>query len=342
LLSSGDQGVGNLVTPTSLAYLLMMVLLAPADQAAAEWSVSTAGNLFYTDDVALFSATRRLDLHGDPTQPVLDTFLTGKGSDMVFEPDATAATSITSRWGRTEFMLRGQGFVYAVNPRFNQASVGMQMLHEPRPGTRVRVRYYTTPNLLLGDNESARTESLQEERVTSHIGSLRLEQRLSEKWELRLLTRYGTRQYNDAFSQRDTTLWTVGPHIIWNVTEGVVLLLGYHYERGLADGRHQPQLADDVSYINHYASLGLEVELTKRLALELGAHFERNIWTTGIPDDERYGGHEDVRQGEFTLRYVVTPRLGMSFAFQRSERKQSFEPEVVHNTNVSVGASYLF
>jgi hypothetical protein len=44
-------------------------LLVFASQAMAEWSFNTAGNLYYTDDVALFSATRRLTLNGDPTRP---------------------------------------------------------------------------------------------------------------------------------------------------------------------------------------------------------------------------------------------------------------------------------
>lgn len=116
-----------------------------ASSAAAQSSATVQGNLFYTDDVALFSATRRLNLHGDPTQPVLHTSLTEKGSDMVFEPDLLATKSFTSQWGRTELSFRGQAFVYAVNPRFNHGSFGVQMLQESTPNTRVRLRYYTTP-----------------------------------------------------------------------------------------------------------------------------------------------------------------------------------------------------
>ena len=53
--------------------LAVTVLLGAAAPAMADWSVTAGGNLFYTDDVALFSATRRLNMHGDPTQPALDT-----------------------------------------------------------------------------------------------------------------------------------------------------------------------------------------------------------------------------------------------------------------------------
>lgn len=324
--------------------LAVALVLAAASPAIAEWSVTTTGNLFYTDDVALFSATRRLNLHGDPTQPALDTSLTGQGSDMVFEPDVTVTQSVTSRFGRTELSFRGQAYVYTVNPSFNHGTFGVQVLQQLSPDTAVRLRYYTAPNLLLGENEERRTgtSAPQEERVTSHIGSLRLERRLSENWEVRVLARYGARLYNEAFAQRDTTFWTVGPHIVWRITDRMKVLLGYHYERGLADGRNQPQFKDDTSYINDYVSLGLEAELTERLALELGVHFEQNNWTSSIAGDERNDGHETIFQGEMTFLYRLTEQLGVTCGFQRAERKQSFEHDIVSNTNVSVGASYRF
>jgi hypothetical protein len=61
-----------------------------------------------------------------------------------------------------------------------------------------------------------------------------------------------------------------------------------------------------------------------------------------FPGDERNGGHETVFQGEITLRYRFTERLGALAGFQRSQRRQSLESEVVHNTNVFTGISYLF
>jgi hypothetical protein len=317
-------------------------LLLIATPAWAEWTVNTQGNLFYTDDVALFSATRRLNLHGDPTQPVIDTALTGRGSDMVFEPDINVIKAFASQFGRTELSFRGQAFVYAVNPRFTHGSFGLQALHHIDPNTRIRLRYYAVPNLLVGDNESRRTESIEEERVTSHIGSVRLERNLSKNWEVRLLARYGARLYNDAFSQRDTTFWTLGPHVVWHFSERVALVLGYHYERGLADGRNEPEFRDDTSYINHYATLGLEAELSERLLVEAGVHFERNNWTSGIEGDERKGGHETVWQGEVTVRYYIAERFALLAGFQRSQRRQSFEHEIVQNNNVSVGAQYTF
>ena len=60
----------------------------------------------------------------------------------------------------------------------------------------------------------------------------------------------------------------------------------------------------------------------------------------------RLPGHLNTRWGEISwmlsiltvLRYAVTPKFGLLASFQRSERKQSFEHDVVHNTNVSVGS----
>jgi hypothetical protein len=223
---------------------------------------------------------------------VLDSSLTGKGSDMVFEPDLNVTRSFTlSRWGRTEISARAQAFVYTLNSRFNHGSFGIQALHELVPGTKIRVRFYSTPDLLLGDNKSKRTDSIAEERVTSYIGSVRLEQRLSEAWEVRLLTRYGARLYNDPFAQRDATFWTIGPHLVWHPAKRFIFTLGYHYEKGLADGRNQPALRDDTSYSNYYVAFGLESEITERFGLELGLHYERNNWLSSITGDGMDASH---------------------------------------------------
>lgn len=320
----------------------VLLLLVAATAALAETTIEGGAFLFYTDDVALFSATRRFHLQGDPTQPVMDSSLIGKGSDMVFEPEVNVTKSVASRLGRTEFSFRGQAYIYAVDPGFNHGTFGLQMLHHIDPHTRVRLRYYSAPNLLLGDNESRRTDSIQEERVTSHIGSLRLERNLSKQWEVRLLTRYGARLYNDEWAQRDTIFWTIGPHLVWHFMEHYALVAGYHYERGLADGRNQPQFEDDTSYVNNYVTIGLEAEVTERLSVEIGLHFERNDWTSGLEGDERKGGHETVWQGECTFRYRVAERVAILAGFQHSQRKQSFEGEVVPNTNVFLGGTYTF
>lgn len=323
-----------------LVSALLLFVAAPA--VLAETTIEGRAFLFYTDDVALFSATRRLNLHGDPTQPALDSSLIGQGSDMVFEPEVTVMKSVASRFGRTEFSFRGQGYIYAVDPGFNHGTAGLEMLHHIDSKTRVRLRYYTAPDLLLGDNESRRTDSIQEERVTSHIGSLRLERNLSKRWEVRLLTRYGARLYNDEWAQRDMTFWTIGPHLVWHFMEHYALVAGYHYERGLADGRNQPQFEDDTSYVNNYVTIGLEAEVTERLSAEIGLHFERNDWTSELEGDERKGGHETVWQGECTFHYRVAERVGILAGFQRARRKQSFEGEAVHDTNVFLGGTYTF
>ena len=60
----------------------LLITISPS--AFAELKVDGTGILFYTDDVGLFSATRRLSRDGDPTQPAIDTRLTNKGSAAVF------------------------------------------------------------------------------------------------------------------------------------------------------------------------------------------------------------------------------------------------------------------
>jgi len=77
---------------------------------------------------------------------------------------------------------------------------------------------------------------------------MELEHRVNESWTLTLIGRSGLRSYNDAFAERDTKFWTLGPQVGYVVNSRIGLTLGYSDERGLADGRGNTQFHDDVSY----------------------------------------------------------------------------------------------
>lgn len=327
---------------TRISILLGLLLLSAA--AWAEVSMTARGTLFYTDDVGVFSATRRLSRDGDPTQPAIDTRLTNKGSDVVFEPDLTLGRSFSTRYGTTTFDAKGQGFLYADHSEYAHGTLRLQAVHAFDPETRVRLRYYYAPNMFLGDNEDRRPdrEGLVGETVTSHIWSARVERELSPTFGVRLLARYGLRRYNEEFSQRDTDFWTIGPHLEWRALPRLKLGLSYHYERGLADGRNQPQFEDDVSYVNHYVSADADIEVMERTSLALAFHYERNNWTSSISGDERNGAHEDIYQAEMILIRQLTDKVRIFAGIQRSNRKQSFESEGVKNTNVGIGLDAAF
>jgi hypothetical protein len=101
-------------------------------------------------------------------------------------------------------------------------------------------------------------------------------------------------------------------------------------------------LQDDVSYVNHYLSADLDFEVMQGLVLSGAVHYERNNWTSGFIGDERKGAHEDITQGEIFLIRQFTDSLRGFLGFQRSNRKQSFEPESVQNTNVGIGLAAVF
>ncbi len=322
--------------------------------AAGDWSLTTHGTLFYTDDVAVFSATRRLTLDGDPTQPALDNRLTGQGADGVFEPMLNVAHSFVSAYGTSTFDLQGQGFVFLDQNRFNQGTLRLQATQDFSPKTTLLFRYYLNPDMYLGENEVrlpglhnreghiAEEPELASERVTSQIGTLRVQQVLTEGVALRLMSRFGSRRYTEQFAERNLNLWTLGPHLEWRIIEPVKLVLGYHFERGTAAGRNQPFLADDVSYVNHYASTELEFELLENLMLITGLHFECNIWTSGIPQDERYGAYETIWQGEALLIYRLTETTKLYGGVQHSSRSENVSSSSILNTNVALGVQTHF
>ncbi|MGE3151664.1 MAG: hypothetical protein AB7G48_10390 [Nitrospiraceae bacterium] len=83
-------------------------------------------------------------------------------------------------------------------------------------------------------------------------------------------------------------------------------------------------------------------EVTKEVGFEVGQHDKRNIRTSGTVGDERKDGHETVWLGEINARYRLSPRWNALVAFQRSQRRESFEQGIVHNTNVTAGATCQF
>ena len=342
-------------------FIPTLIMACSAAAMAEDWKVTTHGTMFYTDDVAIFSATRRLTLDGDPTQPALDNRLTGQGADGVFEPMVNVARSFDSSYGTSTFDVQGQGFVFFNQTAYNQGTFRFQATQDFSPKTSLVFRYYIAPDMYLGENEvrmphgaaeegeatalheeTGEPIELAAERVTSQIGSLRMTQALTEGLNLRLLGRFGTRRYVDKFAQRDLNLWTLGPHLEWHVAEPVKLLVGYHFERGTAQGQEQPELADDVSYNNNYASTELEIELPEELSLIAGLHYERNRWTSSIEADERYGAIETVWQGEALLIYRMTENSKLYGGVQHSRRSENVSSGSIMNTNVAIGLQATF
>lgn len=323
--------------------LASLWLLPPPSSAEEGWSLEGRGTLFYTDDVGLFSATRRLSRDGDPTQPAIDSKLTDQGSDMIFEPLLSVTRSLTNNLGRLNLNVQGQGFVFTENPQFNHGTLRLQAT-QALSATRLQSRFYYAPNQFLGDNEERQSgqQQLSAEEITSYIWSTRLIHDVTPDLSVRLLNRYGMRRYNEAFSERNINFWTIGSHVDWRVASKIKFGLSYHYERGLAEGRNQPPFEDDTSYINHYLSADADVELTERLSLLTAFHFEHNIWTSSLAGDERNGAHENIYQGEVILAYRLTDSLQGFGGVQRSSRKESFESISIKNTNVGIGLSARF
>ena len=327
-------------------HLLLITLLLTGivfDQAlAADWTIVGGANLFYTNDVALFSASRRLSLRDDPTQPVVD--VTGQGNDMVAEPLVEAIRSFSSRWAPTDISLKSQGYIFARNPLFDHGSVRVRVGKEFDDRTRLRLYYFVLPDLFLARNTEHRSGQglLVDERVTTNFWSAHLERDLLPGVTLRLLSRYGVRDYNQAFAERNTHFWTVGPHIDWEIRSWLTMTVGYHYERGLADGRHDPQFAADISYINHYVSTEWTARFSPQTSLKMAFHYENNIFTSNLVGDRRRGGAEEVYQVDVQWSHRLSDAWTASVGFQRSQRHITFEEHPVIDWNAFVGVQYRY
>ena len=311
--------------------------------AGAEWSALTEAKVLYTDNVFEFSSTRRLSLSEDPSQSTIVPVK--KPSDLVWEPSIDLRRrSRPTALGDTELSIKAQGFIFTDNQVFNHGNYRIQLKQALDMDTAVLVRYRYIPNLFLGPNEERRSgfRLPEEERVTSHVWRLELERRLNDSLRGTLIGRYGLRQFNEAFAERNTMFWTAGPQLEWAVRPWLSLTAAYLYERGEADGREQVQYRDDVSYRQHFATAGMTGHLNAAWSVSAGYGYRRKEFTSEIVGDSSRGVIDTTHIGSADVRYSLTKAASVSLGFQRSQRSSNTASRDFFNTNVSVGVQYRF
>jgi opacity protein-like surface antigen len=307
----------------------------------AQWSAIAEAKVSYTNDVTNFSAARRLKFSEDPSQP---TGLPTQLSDVIWDPSLEVIRSSSSTVGPNELSIKAQGFIYTNNPIFNHGDYRAQFKQKFSPDTSLLLRYRNVPNQFLGPNFEHHTgnDLIQEERVSSQTWRTELEHRVNESWTLTLIGRYGLRLYNDAFSERDTTFWTIGSQAGYIVNPRMAVSLGYLYERGLADGRGNTQFNDDVSYRLYAVSAGTDLTLIERLSLHLAYIYRRKDFTSELLGDTHLNRQDDSHQGMAEFRYRLSETASLSASFQRTQRASTVATRDFNDTIYSLGGSYRF
>jgi hypothetical protein len=311
--------------------------------AQAEWSTEVNNSAYYTDDVALFSVTRRLSLKDDPTQPTIDR--PGQGGDVVYEPGATLEWQGENRLGKLLMAMDASGYIFANQSSFSHGLYEFRLAQTFTTGAKISLHYNYLPDLFLGKNAFRQTEgeeSEHDEKLTSHYWSLRFDQPLSENLMVRLFSRYGLRNYNKPFQHRDTQFWTIGPHLEWVINSGTELLVGYHYERGTSAHQRAAHFPDDVSYINHYASAEFKIRLLEKLTGIFIFDYETNAFASRRINDEHLGAAENVYQGEIEFLYELDESATVKLGWQHGSRKLTTEQLAIKNNNVWLGFEYAF
>lgn len=320
----------------------LLLLLMPLQASAADWSAVAESKVFYTNDVFVFSAARRLAVHEDPTQPT--KVEVSKPQDAVWEPSLEVTRRSSLGHLPTELSFKSQGFIYTQNPIFNHGTYRIQAKQALDADTSLLLRYRYSPNLFLGPNNERRSglRLVEEERVTSHVWRAELERRLNQDWAVTLVSRFGLRFFNDQFAERDLHFWTLGPQVQYRVNPRLAFTLSYLYERGLADGRDQPQFNDDISYRNNFVSLVSQVRVTDPVTLVMTYAYQRNNYTSGFVADTNYGRQDETQQGIAEVRYAVTEQATLSAGIQRTQRDSNRASASFEDTNGWLGAQYQF
>ncbi|MCC6140778.1 MAG: hypothetical protein IT389_09205 [Nitrospira sp.] len=344
---SGGRNPSGKAQPHSRCALLLVAILFVSIRfpgpVEAEWSALAESKVLYTDNVFEFSSSRRLALAEDPSQPAIVPV--DKASDVVWESSVDLRhRSRPTSLGETEVSVKAAGFVFTDNPIFNHGNYRIQVKQALDADTSILIRYRFVPNLFLGPNVERRTglRFQAEERVTSHVWRLQLERRLSDTVTGTLVSRYGVRQFNEAFAERDTAFWSAGPQVDWRIVPRVMLSLAYLFEQGLADGREQTQFRDDVSYRQHITSIGATVQITDPLALTVGYVYRRKEFISEIVGDSNRGVVDATHQGTAEFSYRLSAAAIMTLGVQRSQRQSNVSAREFFNTNASIGIQYRF
>lgn len=321
----------------------MLVATFPAIHAqAGEWSALTEAKVLYTDNVSELSATRRLALAEDPSQPTVVPLKNPQ--DVVWEPSLDLRRTSETALGQTEFSVKATGFIYTDHSIFNHGNYRLQVKQALSPDTSLLLRYRYVPNLFLGPNVERRTgvRLMEEERVTSHVWRAQLEHTFSQQWTATLVGRYGLRLFNEAFAERDTKFWTLGPQIAFGATSWLTLTAAYLYERGLADGREEVPVRDDVSYRQHFLTFGSTFLLGRDFSLDLGYAYRRKEFTSDLAGDSNRGVVDTTHVGSAELHYRLSSTAAITVGFQRAQRSSNTASRDFFNTNTSIGLQYRF
>ena len=328
----------------TLPILVLQPLLSPAPRAgessAAAWSVIAGQKTSYTTDAFQFSKARRLSFAEDPSLPTLVDI--EKEQDVIWEPSLEVIRRFAS--AGSELSVKARAFIYMLNPIFNHGDYRIQWRQSVVPRTLLMVHYRHVPNLFLGPNVERRTGQrfIEQERVTTNTWRVELERELADRWRGTLVSRFGLRSYNEAFAERNTTFWTVGPKVDFTASEWATLTLGYLYEGGLAEGRNQPQFQDDVSYRLHHVSAGTELRLRAELSLQLVYTYQRKDFTTDFVSDTHLDRHDDTHQGLVDLAYGLSPASVVSVGVQHTERTSTNALRSFKDTILYVSGEYRF
>ncbi len=322
-----------------VAWSVTLLLTPRAEAAESGWSAVAGAKTSYTTNVFQFSAARRLALGDDPSQPTIVPL--DKPQDVIVEPSVEVRRLFGTR---TELSAKATGFLYTEHSIFNHAEYRLQAKQELDRDTTLLLRYRYVPNLFLGPNVSVQTSprSLQEERVSSNGWRAEIERKLSEDWTVALIGRYGLRLYNQPFAERDTTFYTGGGEVSYLAASWARLTLAYLYERGLADGRGNQQLKDDVSYIQNFISFNTEFRLAEPLFLDLTYVYRLTDFTSTIIGDSNRHRQDVTNQGRAELRYAATKALALSLSLQQTQRTSTSSARGFNDTITSVGAKYTF
>jgi hypothetical protein len=279
--------------------------------------VEVGADLIYDTNVWQYSDADRILFELFPNAAFFQK--TDSIDDLIWEP--SVQLSLHPPWGsKTPKLLVGAlGDFYTQNNSLNSSTYWIGIEQEITAKIQLSATYTWIPRVLLGMSRERRVlpTTLIEETYASH-DILVYVLREFQKLDMGLTAHYTFQDYTDALNEQDSDLYGFGLIGGFYPIPEVETLAGYEFELGIAAGRNDAGLNNDLSYTAHQFQIEPKFRVTK--PLHIAVHYELNYkeFTTDLTGDGNHYGRKDLIHGwGIDLYYAFGEKIETKLGFER-------------------------
>ncbi len=303
----------------SLTGLIFWAASASAATTSSPLRFDAGLDLTYDDNVFQYSDT---DLNNfDPTTARF-AGLESK-SDLIWTP-SVGWEYLLDRASRVTLDLKAR--MYQRNTEKTYESVRLGYRLEPSRDLAFTARYLFIPSFFLRPLADPPNQSVTYSNAEFTLNSLRLgmEKDITPNGSLEFMGQLARKDYNAAFNERDSNVFTVGGEAKARIEGGNTLGVGYEFETADARGAGDAVILSDPSYNAHQWTIKARHAERGFPSVELRYARERRNFTTDLPGDlSHYGRKDNADVFNISSNLRVTAQLSLDAGYELTHRKSN-------------------